>query len=249
MLPENVTVVVPTYNERNNLPHLAASVLLHGYRLLIVDDGSPDGTGVIADGLAQSDPRVLVIHRREKQGLGPAYGAGFDVALAQGARVVVEMDADFSHNPTDLPRLIAAVEEGADLAIGSRYVAGGSTPDWPLARRFISRGGNLYARMMLGIPIHDATAGFRAFRAEALSKMPYRQAEASGYGFQVEMAWRAGQLGLKVVEIPITFRDRTVGVSKMSRDIVIEAMRLITLWGFQRFAARLPWSPARRRRS
>jgi dolichol-phosphate mannosyltransferase len=246
VLPENVTVVVPTYNERNNLPHLAASVLLHGYRLLIVDDGSPDGTGLIADGLAQGDARVLVLHRREKQGLGPAYCAGFDVALAQGAEVVVEMDADFSHNPTDLPRLVAEIERGADVVIGSRYVPGGSTPDWPLFRRFISRGGNLYARLMLGTPVHDATAGFRAFRAEVLSKLPYRQAEASGYGFQVEMAWRAVQMGMNVVEIPITFRDRTVGVSKMSRDIVIEAMRLITLWGFQRFVSRLPWSSARR---
>ncbi len=180
MRPEQVTVVVPTYNERNNLPHLVASVRLHGYRIIIVDDGSPDGTGLIADGIAQSDAMVLVIHRQKKQGLGPAYAAGFDVALAQGADVIVEMDADFSHNPTDLPRIIALIGEGADLAIGSRYVRGGSTPDWPLGRRLISRGGNLYAGFMLGIPIRDATAGYRAFRAEALQKIPYRDAEASG---------------------------------------------------------------------
>jgi dolichol-phosphate mannosyltransferase len=235
VLPENVTVVVPTYNERNNLPHLVASVRLLGYRLLIVDDASPDGTGLIADGLAQSDDKVVVLHREKKQGLGPAYSAGFDFALAEGAEVVVEMDADFSHNPTDLPRLIAQIEQGADLSIGSRYVPGGSTPDWPLPRRLISRGGNLYARLMLGIPVHDATAGFRAFRSEVLAKLPYRQAEASGYGFQVEMAWRASQMGLTVIEIPITFRDRTVGTSKMSRDIVVEAMRLITVWGLERW--------------
>ncbi len=235
MRPEQVTVVVPTYNERNNLPHLVASVRLHGYRIIIVDDGSPDGTGLIADGIAQSDAMVLVIHRQKKQGLGPAYAAGFDVALAQGADVIVEMDADFSHNPTDLLRIIALIGEGADLAIGSRYVRGGSTPDWPLGRRLISRGGNLYAGFMLGIPIRDATAGYRAFRAEALQKIPYRDAEASGYGFQVEMAWRAHQMGLDVRETPIVFRDRQIGTSKMSRDIVVEAMKLVTIWGLQRF--------------
>jgi dolichol-phosphate mannosyltransferase len=238
---ELVTVVVPTYNERDNLPHMAASLLLHGYRVLIVDDGSPDGTGLIADELADEQPLLEVIHRPAKQGLGPAYAAGFDRALDRGAEVVVEIDADFSHDPSDVPRLVTAVDEGADLAIGSRYVPGGATPDWPLPRRLISRGGNVYARFMLGIPIRDATAGFRAFRAGALRVLPYAEAEASGYGFQVEMAWRAVEAGLDVREVPITFRDRRVGQSKMGSDIVVEAMRLVTRWGIDRWRARLPW--------
>lgn len=239
MPAERVTVVVPTYNERDNLPHLAAAVLLHGYRLLVVDDGSPDGTGEIADGLAKEVSRVDVIHRMEKQGLGPAYAAGFDHALSAGAGIVVEMDADFSHNPADLPRLVEAVSGGADLAIGSRYVPGGATPDWPWHRRLISRAGNLYARVMLGIPTRDATAGFRAFRAAALAGLPYREAQASGYGFQVEMAWRANLAGLEIVEVPITFRDREAGTSKMGTWIVIEAMWLVTVWGVRRLL-RLP---------
>ncbi|MFO7549375.1 MAG: polyprenol monophosphomannose synthase [Acidimicrobiia bacterium] len=241
MRAELVTVVVPTYNERDNLPHMAASLLLHGYRVLIVDDGSPDGTGLIADELADEQPLLEVIHRPAKQGLGPAYAAGFDRALDRGAEVVVEIDADFSHDPSDVPRLVTAVDEGADLAIGSRYVPGGATPDWPLPRRLISRGGNVYARFMLGIPIRDATAGFRAFRAGALRVLPYAEAEASGYGFQVEMAWRAVEAGLDVREVPITFRDRRVGQSKMGSDIVVEAMRLVTRWGIDRWRARLPW--------
>ncbi|MGH8911961.1 MAG: polyprenol monophosphomannose synthase, partial [Acidimicrobiia bacterium] len=165
MPSDTVTVVVPTYNERENLPHLAAAVLLHGYALLIVDDGSPDGTGQVADALAREVGRVSVIHRTHKQGLGKAYAAGFDHALAEGAEVIVEMDADFSHNPADLPRLVGAVQEGADAAIGSRYVPGGDTPDWPLHRRLISRAGNAYSRFMLGVSIRDVTSGYRAFRA------------------------------------------------------------------------------------
>ena len=227
-------MALPTYNEAENLPHIAPAILAHGYRLLIVDDASPDGTGDIADALAGSDPRVSVLHREEREGLGPAYAAAFDRALQAGVRIVVEMDADFSHDPADLPRLVQEVEAGADLAIGSRYVTGGATPDWPLIRRLISRGGNLYARTMLNIPIRDATAGFRAFHAEALARLPYRQAEASGYGFQVEMAWRAHQSGMSIVEVPITFRDRTAGTSKMGLPIVVEAMRLVTVWGLGR---------------
>lgn len=238
MPTEDVTVVVPTYNESENLPHLAAAVLLHGYSLLVVDDASPDGTGEIADRLRAEVPRFSVLHRTEKSGLGSAYAAGFDRALGDGARIVVEMDADFSHNPGDLPRLIAAIDGGADLAIGSRYVPGGATPDWPLHRRFISRAGNVYARTMLGLDVHDATAGFRAFRSEALGRLPYRRAQASGYGFQVEMAWRASQLGLEIVEVPITFRDREKGSSKMGPEIVAEAMWLVTRWGFERIARR-----------
>jgi dolichol-phosphate mannosyltransferase len=238
-----VTVVVPTYNERQNLPHLAAAIRLHGYRLLIVDDDSPDGTGPLADAIAAPDPLMEVLHRRRKQGLGPAYAAGFDRVLAGDSEVVVEMDADFSHNPEDLPRLVEAVEGGADLAIGSRYVPGGGTPDWPTRRRFLSRGGNTYARLMLGIPIRDATAGFRAFRADALRALPYRTAQASGYGFQVEMAMRAHQAGMRVVELPVIFRDRMSGTSKMDGSIVREAMWLVTRWG----AARLLRMPRRPR--
>ena len=238
MPSDSVTVVVPTYNERENLAHIAAGILLHGYSLLIVDDGSPDGTGDIADELATDIPRVSVIHRPSKQGLGPAYAAGFDRALANGAEVIIEMDADFSHNPADLPRLVKAVRDGADVAIGSRYVPGGQTPDWPAARRIISRGGNLYARTMLGIATRDATAGFRAFRADSLARLPYRSAQASGYGFQVEMAWRANQAGMNVVELPITFRDRAMGTSKMGSGIVVEAMWLVTRWGVARLVGR-----------
>lgn len=241
MPTDRVTVVVPTYNERENLAHILAAVTHQGYRALVVDDASPDGTGELADRLAASDPMVSVLHRGGKEGLGRAYAAGFDRALAEGAGVVVEMDADLSHDPADLPRLVAAVDSGADLAIGSRYVPGGSTPDWPLLRRLISRGGNLYARIMLGIAVRDATAGFRAFRAEALARLPYARAQASGYAFQVEMAWRAVESGLTVVEVPISFRDRARGASKMGTGIVVEAMRLVTVWGLRRWGERLAW--------
>lgn len=234
MADRRVTVALPTYNELENLPHIAPEIVAHGYRLLVIDDNSPDGTGRLADSLAVDVPEISVLHRESKEGLGPAYAAGFDRALADGADIVIEMDADFSHDPADLPRLVAAVAEGADVAIGSRYVPGGSTPDWPLVRQLISRGGNLYARTMLGIPIRDATSGFRAYTAAALSRLPYRSAEASGYGFQVEMAWRAHQEGLEVTEVPISFRDRTRGTSKMGFPIVVEAMRLVTVWGFSR---------------
>lgn len=234
MSPERVVCIVPTYNERENITEIAGAVRDHGYRLLIVDDNSPDGTGEIADGLAAEDVFISVLHREQKEGLGPAYAAGFDHALEEGREVIIEMDADFSHDPSDLPRLVEAIEQGADLAIGSRYVPGGSTPDWPLLRRLISRGGNLYARTLLGIAVHDATAGFRAFTRDALQRLSYRQAEASGYGFQVEMAWRAHREGLEIVEIPIAFRDRARGKSKMGPPIVVEAMRLVTVWGLGR---------------
>lgn len=238
MPTDRVTVVIPTYNERENLSQIVAAVTTQGYRVLVVDDSSPDGTGELADRIAGEDTLVSVIHRTTKEGLGPAYAQGFDQALGAGAEIIVEMDADFSHDPVDLPRLVSAIDGGADVAIGSRYVPGGSTPDWPLPRRAISRGGNLYARLMLGIPIRDATAGFRAFRSEALRVLPYRTAEASGYGFQVEMAWRAHQQGLSVVEVPISFRDRIRGTSKMGTGIVIEAMKLVTVWGLRRLRSR-----------
>jgi dolichol-phosphate mannosyltransferase len=232
--PERVTVALPTYNELENLPLITPEIVAFGYRLLIIDDNSPDGTGRLADSLAADLSEVTVLHREAKEGLGPAYAAGFDRALSEGAEIVIEMDADFSHDPADLPRLVAEIEDGADVAIGSRYVPGGSTPDWPRIRQLISRGGNLYARAMLGIPIRDATAGFRAYTADALRRLRYRDAEASGYGFQVEMAWRAHGAGMKVVEVPISFRDRQRGTSKMGAPIVLEAMRLVTMWGFRR---------------
>lgn len=233
MSPDEVTVVVPTFNERENLSDITSAITAHGYRVLIVDDNSPDGTGAIADELSVANSRVSVLHRKEKQGLGPAYAAGFDRVLEGESKAIVEMDADFSHDPDDLPRLVGALEK-ADLVIGSRYVPGGAAPDWPWLRRLISRLGNVYARTMLGIPVQDATAGFRAFRRDALTRLPYAGAEASGYGFQVEMAWRAHDAGLRVVEVPITFRDRTKGHSKMGLRIVVEAMWLVTIWGLQR---------------
>jgi len=240
--PERVTVVVPTYNERENLSDLTQAVTDLGYEVLVVDDASPDGTGEIADALSRDNHLISVLHRTAKEGLGPAYAAAFDHLLEGDAEVIIEMDADFSHDPADLPRLVAAIEEGAELVIGSRYVPGGSTPDWPAHRRFISRAGNLYARVMLGTPIHDATAGFRAFTRAALTRLPYREAEASGYGFQVEMAWRAHQLGLSIVEVPISFKDRTRGTSKMGLRIVAEAMWLVTIWGLGRLWRALPFT-------
>lgn len=239
MSPDRVTVILPTFNERENIADITSAVLDHGYRVLIVDDGSPDGTGAIADELSRTHVNVEVVHREAKEGLGRAYGAGFDRALSSGAEVVVEMDADFSHDPADLPRLVGTIEKGADLAIGSRYVPGGSTPDWPLVRRAISRGGNLYARLMLGTPIRDMTAGFRAFRASTLERLPYGLAQASGYGFQVELAWQAHARGMRVEEVPVVFRDRVRGTSKMGAAIVAEAMWLVTKWGVGRLLGRL----------
>ncbi len=235
----DVLVVVPTYNEKENIEPIAAAVRGHGYRLLVVDDGSPDGTGEIADRLAAEDPAISVLHRTSKQGLGPAYAAGFSWGLDDGrAEIICEMDADFSHDPADLPRLVAAVLDGADLAIGSRYVAGGGVENWPWHRRALSRGGNLYARTLLGTHINDMTAGFRAFAAPALAKLDYAACEASGYGFQVEMAWNAERAGFDVREVPIIFRDRTRGSSKMGAAIAIEAMVLVTKWGLSRVVRR-----------
>ncbi len=237
-MQSDVLVVVPTYNEAENIELIARAVRVNGMRLLVVDDASPDGTGEIADGLAAQDDGIAVLHRAEKRGLGPAYAAGFTWCLDNGADIICEMDADFSHDPEDLPRLVKEVEAGADLAIGSRYVAGGGVEDWPWHRRALSRGGNLYAGFMLGTKVRDMTAGFRAFRAEALRKLDYDKCEASGYGFQVEMAWAASAAGLDVREVPIVFRDRTRGKSKMGMDIAVEAMLLVTKWGFNKMVRR-----------
>lgn len=208
--------------------------MAHGYRLLIVDDASPDGSGTVAERLHDRNPRIAVLHRKKKSGLGPAYAAGFAWALENGAEIICEMDADFSHDPARLPALVAAVEEGADLAIGSRYVPGGSTPDWPWHRRLLSSAGNRYARSMLALPVHDATAGFRAYRASLLRQLHPERCESSGYAFQVEMTVRASQEGATIVEVPIEFRDRRWGTSKMGLGIVVEAMWLVTRWGVAR---------------
>jgi dolichol-phosphate mannosyltransferase len=227
----SVLVIVPTYNESENITHIAAAVRGLGYDLLVVDDGSPDGTGQIVQGIADEDPGVLVIHRDTKSGLGPAYAAGFEHGLDLGYEILCEMDADFSHDPTDLPRLIGAIDAGAALAIGSRYVPGGRTAGWPWYRRMLSRGGNIYAAALLGLTVQDATAGYRAFRDMTVRKIDPASCKASGYGFQVEMTWRTEQAGLEVVEVPITFRDRIVGQSKMNAMIALEAILLITKWG------------------
>jgi dolichol-phosphate mannosyltransferase len=234
ILPDDVIVIVPTYNEIENLEAIAAAVRAHEYRLLVVDAGSPDGTGDMADRLAATDDGVSVLHRSEKAGLGKAYAAGFAHAADLDGKVLCEMDADFSHDPADLPRLVAAIDDGADLAIGSRYVPGGGADDWPWHRRMISQGGNRYASLMLGIDVKDATAGFRAFRVEAIRRLKPETCDASGYAFQVEMAWRATEAGLQITEVPIRFRDREAGTSKMSGAIAIEAMSLVTRGGWQR---------------
>jgi len=237
-------VVIPTYNEVDNLELVVEAVLDHGFGVLVVDDGSPDGTGELADTLAASHPdSIAVVHRPARGGLGPAYVAGFAWGLADGATVLCEMDADLSHDPAALPGLVDAVRNGADLAIGSRYVSGGSVENWPWHRRALSRLGNLYAGFMLAVPIKDMTAGYRAFSATALAGLEPDSCESAGYGFQVEMAWRACLSDMAVVEIPITFRDRVHGESKMSSRIAVEAMILVTKWGFRRLAGRLPWKP------
>lgn len=239
MLSDRVTVVIPTYNEAANLPLIAEAVTDLGYRVLIVDDGSPDGTGELADHLAENSNLIAVLHRSSKQGLGPAYADAFGMVIESGGSdIIVQMDADFSHDPAAVPSLVEAVDRGADLAIGSRYVPGGSMPDWPLLRRLISRGGNVYAGSLLGLGVKDATAGFRAWRAPSLERLAFADAEASGYGFQVEMAWMAQRAGLSTVEVPITFRDRTRGSSKMNGAIVAEAMKLVTQWGVGRLFGR-----------
>jgi dolichol-phosphate mannosyltransferase len=220
-----VWVILPTYNEAGNIERMVEAVgpkLSADDRILIVDDNSPDGTGRIADGLVAVDPRVEVLHRPGKQGLGPAYIAGFRRALEGGAGLVVQMDTDFSHDPAYLPRLIAA-SALADLVVGSRYVPGGGITEWGAARRLISRGGSLYSRVVLGVPVRDLTGGFKCFRREVLESIELNTVNASGYSFQVEMTYRVLKAGFEVIEVPITFRERQAGSSKMSNSIVIEA--------------------------
>ncbi|MDP8959012.1 MAG: polyprenol monophosphomannose synthase [Actinomycetota bacterium] len=240
-MPPDVVAVIPTYNEVENLARVVAATLDQGYRVLVVDDASPDGTGELADRMAIREPRLTVLHRSRKEGLGRAYSSGFRRALQMGAEVVCEMDADSSHDPSDLPRLVRTVQEGADVALGSRYVKGGATPDWPAHRRFLSRAGNLYARTILGLPVRDVTGGFRAFRPAALQALEPATCRSSGYAFQVEMVWRAVRAGMRVVEVPVVFRDRRHGSSKMTGRVVLEAMWLVTRWGVRARAAWLPF--------
>jgi dolichol-phosphate mannosyltransferase len=227
---DSIWIVLPTYNEMENLPGISAAILeaLPGAVLLVVDDDSPDGTGRLADQLAADDPRVRVRHRVAKEGLGPAYLDGFGVALAGGAGVVVQMDADGSHDPAALTSLTRPILDGdADLVIGSRYVAGGHVEDWPASRRLISRCGSLFARVVLGMRQHDLTGGFKAWRASTLSAIPFEGINAGGYVFQIEMTYRASRSGARIREVPITFRDRVAGKSKMSRRIIVEALVIV----------------------
>lgn len=221
----SIRVVLPTFNEADNLEPIVAAILdsaPEGTGILVVDDSSPDGTGEIADRLAAADPRVRVMHRTAKEGLGPAYVAGFGRVLAEGAELIVQMDADFSHDPADIPRLIAAAAE-ADLVLGSRYVPGGGVGDWGTARKAISRWGSNYARLWLGLEVRDLTGGFKCYRREVLEAIRLGSVGALGYAFQVETTYRSSLAGFRILEVPIVFNDRRVGESKMSRAIVAEA--------------------------
>jgi dolichol-phosphate mannosyltransferase len=239
-----ILTIIPTYNELDSLPktlgRLRAAVPASD--VLVADDNSPDGTGALADRIAAEDPQVHVMHRRGKEGLGAAYIAGFRWALERDYDVIVEMDADGSHQPEQLPALLSAVEDGADLVIGSRWVRGGSVVNWPFYRQLISRTGSTYARLMLGLGLRDITAGYRAFRRTTLEKLDFDSIESKGYGFQVDLAWRVAKMGLSVVEVPVTFVERELGSSKMSGNIVVEAMINVTRWGL-----RERWSQLTRR--
>lgn len=240
-------VVLPTYDEAENLPAIAAAILeaLPGATLLVVDDASPDGTGEIADRLAAADPRVRVRHRPGKEGLGRAYLDGFGVARAGGAGIVVQMDADWSHDPAALPALLAPIEGGrAELVIGSRYIRGGRVTDWGLVRRFVSRGGSQFARLVLRLGPNDLTGGFKAWHAPTLHAVPFAGVRAGGYVFQIEMTYRASRLGARVSEVPITFRDRRVGRSKMSRRIIAEALLVVLRLRWDELRGRGPVGPA-----
>ncbi|HJQ41987.1 MAG TPA: polyprenol monophosphomannose synthase [Jatrophihabitantaceae bacterium] len=227
-----VLVIVPTFNEIENIESITTRILaaVPEAHVLVVDDGSPDGTGALADKLAGDETRLHVLHRTTKEGLGAAYIAGFDWGLAQDYGVLVEMDADGSHAPEQLPHLLAALDR-ADLVLGSRWVPGGSVVNWPMRRELLSRGGNLYTRMALGVDLRDATGGYRAFRREVLENIDYAAVASQGYCFQVDLAWRAVRAGFRVAEVPITFAERERGESKMSGSIVREALWRVTQWG------------------
>ena len=249
-------VIIPTYNELENLPLVVAAVLgaLPDAHLLIIDDGSPDGTGDVADEIAQRDPRVFALHRAGKLGLGSAYVQGFGWGLEHGYEILIEMDADGSHPAQTLPALVGtlgdpSVAGSPALVIGSRWVTGGSVVNWPRSRELLSRGGNTYVRIALGIPIRDATAGFRAYRADALAAMDLSTVDSYGYCFQVDMVRRLVDAGYVVAEVPIVFRERELGESKMSRAIVLEAMAKVTVWGVSLRARQLRDLVSPRRRA
>jgi dolichol-phosphate mannosyltransferase len=227
-----ILVIIPTFNELESLPVIVGRVraAVPEAHILVADDNSPDGTGLLADEIASSDEHVKVMHRLGKEGLGAAYLAGFAWALEHGYDVVVEMDADGSHQPEQLPRLLDQLRT-ADLVLGSRWVNGGGTVNWPKSRQFLSKGGSLYTRVMLGVPLRDVTGGYRAFRADTLRKLDLHEVASQGYCFQVDLAWRAVQRGLVVKEVPITFVERVAGSSKMSQKIVVEALWRVTVWG------------------
>ncbi|MGH3463410.1 MAG: polyprenol monophosphomannose synthase [Kribbellaceae bacterium] len=227
-----ILVIIPTYNEAENIEPIVARVRtsVPEAHILVADDNSPDGTGELADKLAAADEHVHVLHRKGKEGLGAAYIAGFDWGLDNGYGVLVEMDADGSHQPEELPRLLDALGS-ADLVLGSRYVKGGAVRNWPKHREVLSRGGNIYTRLAIGVPLADATGGYRAFRRETLEGIGLDQVASAGYCFQVDLAWRALKKGFRVVEVPITFIERERGTSKMSQAIVVEAMLKVGRWG------------------
>jgi dolichol-phosphate mannosyltransferase len=237
--PGPVWVVLPTYNERENLEPMIVGVravldrVAPDHRVLVVDDSPPDGTGELANAVAERDPHVRVLHRTRKLGLGQAYAAGFGVALAEGAALVLEMDADFSHDPAHLPAMIEAARD-ADLVLGSRYVPGGEVRNWGAVRRLVSRGGCWYARSVLGVRVMDLTGGFKCFRREVLESLDLSRIRSQGYAFQVELTYRAIQQGYRVREVPIAFTDRRVGQSKMSRRIVLEAMWMVPVLRWSR---------------
>jgi dolichol-phosphate mannosyltransferase len=228
-MADRVLICIPTYNERENLESLVPAVNQHlpEADLLVIDDNSPDGTGALADQLASRDPKLKVLHRAGKLGLGTAYLEGFRQGLAADYEYFFEMDCDFSHDPKYLPELLRAAREGADLVLGSRWVEGGGTENWGVGRKIISRGGSFYARTILGIDIRDVTGGFKCFRRRVLEALPLDRMRTQGYGFQIEMTYRAIKAGFRVVEVPIVFVDRRVGQSKMSRAIFLEAMKMV----------------------
>jgi len=244
-MPDDAWLILPTYNEAENIEPIVDAVLAvlgraapGAHRILIVDDGSPDGTGEIADRLAAGHGAVEVLHRTEREGLGPAYLAGFAYALEHGAQFVMEMDADFSHDPADLSRLLAAARS-ADLVLGSRYVPGGGVADWGVGRQLVSRGGSLYARLVLGLKVRDLTGGFKCFRREVLEAIDLPTVRSLGYGFQVELTDRAVRAGFRVVEVPIIFRERVLGSSKMTWRIAAEAALLVPKLRFARVSGQL----------
>jgi dolichol-phosphate mannosyltransferase len=251
-------VVLPTYNEAENLGGISAAILerLPGATLLVVDDDSPDGTGRLADSLATANPQVRVRHRRVKEGLGKAYIDGFAVAIGEGAGRIVQMDADWSHDPDYLPALVGALEggpdaprpEGADLVIGSRYVRGGGVRDWGLGRRLVSRAGSIFARLVLGLSPRDLTGGFKAWRRETLAAIPWARVHSGGYVFQIETTYLASRAGARIAELPIVFTDRRVGVSKMSRRIIVEALLVVLRLRWDELVGRGPRRLRRRRR-